>query len=475
MQAKTRKADPGFKYKLAGQYSNSLKYCYQCGTCTAACPIAKFIGIYRPSTILELAKLGVRGLPQSSAFLFCSACTLCTRHCPQGVKVHEIMQGLKELAPEDPDVRAFLYDGFGDAVAALGENMPFPVSYSWICLRPKEDDHIMINVLEEEIAKPAAKTQANGKPVAVVGSGPAGLTAAWALAKAGLRVTVYESNPVAGGMLKAGIPEYRLPKRVVDAEIEKIKAAGVDIQVNTTVDSAFFGELLEHNAAVFIASGAVKSRGLRVPGETLKGVVPALEFLKAYNLNGKAQVGKNVVVIGGGNVAMDAAGAALRCVTSRGEAPESVKLFCLEDRSTMPAHAWEIDEAAADGVEIHPSWGVSEILGENGAVAGVEFMQCSSVFDSNGRFNPVLNGRNALKVEADMVITAIGQAPDLDYLSGEVSKFRGTVDADPYTFETSVPGVYAGGDASGAASLAEAIFTGKSAAEAILRYLEVNE
>ena len=467
-----RRADPQFKGKVeANPVGETLKFCYQCGSCTSVCPISKFIKIYRPNKILELAKLGIRGLPQSNAFLFCSACTLCTKGCPQGVKVHGVMQALKEMAGGDENVCAFLAEGFEDTLKALSGDMPLPVTYGWICLRPDEGElgSIITGVFDRMLASPAPSVRpASGAPrVAVIGSGPAGLTAAWALAMAGLSVTMYESQSELGGMLKTGIPSYRLPKNVVDAEIAKIAATGVEMRVNTPVDKAFFESLRKDNAAVFVATGAFISRKLNVPGEENQGVVPALDFLKEYNLTGGADLsGKKVVVIGGGNVATDAAGAAVRCRA------ESVSLFCLEDRESMPAHEWEIKEAAEAGVSVNPSWGPKAILGE-GKVTGVDLVQCVSVFDENQKFNPKFNEKKTQTVEADIVITAIGQAPDLSYIGEEKRAFRGAV--DPYTMETSLPGVFAGGDAISGTSLLEAIQTGKTAAESILRCIAKNE
>jgi NADPH-dependent glutamate synthase beta subunit-like oxidoreductase/ferredoxin len=465
-----RRTDPSFKHKLGENgKGETLKYCFQCGSCTAVCPISKFIGVYKPNAILELAKLGIRDLPQSSAFLFCSACTLCTKGCPQGVKVHEIMQTLKDLSPGDENVSGFIAEDFDNVLETLGSDMPFPVSYSWICLRPAEGEagRVIQKAFDRVLNRPAVpikpKADAN---VAIIGAGPAGLTAAWDLAKAGLKVTVFESLSEFGGMLRTGIPGYRLPKKIVDAEIEKIKAIGVEMHKSTPVDRNFFDDILKKYAAVFIATGAFKNRKLRLDGEELAGVVSALDYLREYNLTGKAQTGKKVVVIGGGNVATDAAGTAIRC------GAESVKLFCLEDRKTMPAHEWEIDEIVSDGVEVNPSWGPQKIQGDGKKVTAVEFAFCKSVFDKDKKFNPVFDEKKHQLIEADTVITAIGQGPDLSFLNDSINTARGVVQVDPYTMETNLPNVFAGGDAvAGTASLIEAITAGKTAAKSIINYL----
>ena len=305
--------------------------------------------------------------------------------------------------------------------------------------------------------------------IVIIGSGPAGLTAAWELAKGGFAVTVFESLSVPGGMLRTGIPSHRLPKYVVDAEIDAIKALGVEILTDTTVDKAFFDGLIagEEYEAVFIATGAFVSRRLRIEGEDLPGMVSALDILQQYNMTDSAPVGKNVVVIGGGNVATDAAGAALRC------GAEQVRLFCLEDRSAMPAHEWEIAEIAAEGVELNPAWGPRAILSKDGKLTGIQVVKCTSVLDESGRFAPVYDEKSLQDIPADMVITAIGQSPDLRFLSEGIGTYRGTVQVDPYTMETNLPGVFAGGDAvAGTASLIEAITAGKTAAQSIMRYIE---
>ena len=489
------KVDPAYKDKLSdSKNGDTLKFCYQCGICSSVCPISRYIGLYRPNRIIELAKLGIRNRPASNAFLFCSACTLCTKGCPQHVRVHEIMQALKDQATTDDDVKAFIEGSFKDTVEALGREIPFPVTYSWICLRPPEEpetayDETIRSALEQALKAPPPQTTAPGpgaKRVAIIGSGPAGLTAAWELAKAGFAVTVFENKPVAGGMLRTGIPGYRLPKDVVDAEIEGIRSAGVEIQTNVTVNRAMFDYLTGSGEqtgdsektgsgfdAVFIATGMRTSRKLNVPGEDLPGVRPALEFLNEYNTTRKAGVGKNVVVIGGGNVATDSAGAALRC------GAESVKLFYRRDRKKMPAHDWEIEEILAEGVELNTSWWPRAFHGDGEKVTGAEFVFCKSVTDKDGKFNPVFDEKKTITARADTVIVAAGQAVDLSFLNDGVDVHRGYIQADPYTLETSLPNVFAGGDAvsgavGGAASLVEAIACGKTAAGSIIKCIMHN-
>jgi len=489
------RADPSFKHKLEAYAGGStLKYCYQCGTCTSVCPISKFIPIYKPNKIIEHGKLGIRNLPQSNAFLFCSACTLCTKGCPQNVRVHEVMQALKDIAPGDTQAAEFLEKGFDETIEALGREIPLPLVYSWICLRPSESgggetgadgatdgaagawNSAVKKAFERALKRPyplEVKENKSAAKVAVIGSGPAGLTAAFDLAKSGFLVTVFESLPQAGGMLRTGIPDYRLPKEYLDDEIDRLKAIGVVIKTNAPVDVGFFDQLIGWQGeykAVFIATGSYSSRKLSLDGEKLSGVIPAIEFLKEYNLNGCANISGKVVVIGGGNVATDAAGAAVRC------GAESVRLFCLESRKKMPAHEWEIEEAAACGVEINPSWGPATIFGDKHKVTGVQFKRCESVVDANGRFNPVFNDKERLDADADAVIYAIGQGPDLSFLSRSVATARGSIQTDPYTMETSLPGVFAAGDAvSGTASLIEAITGGKAAARSIKEYLQAYE
>ena len=473
------RADPKFSNKInASVNGETLKFCYQCGTCTAACPISKFIDIYKPNKILQLCKLGIRNSPQSNAFLFCSACTLCTKNCPQGVKVHRVMEAMKEQARDSAEVSAFIAKGFDEILEALSKEMPFPLAYSWICLRPSDDiesntfNNELKTALDHALGRPrpqAAHQSENAKKVAIIGSGPAGLTAAWALAKAGYKATVFESLPEPGGMLRTGIPGYRLPKDVLAAEIDGIKALGVEIKTNSVVDGRLFENLItgDEYAAVFIASGAHKSSKLGLDGETCNGVIPAIEFLREYNMTGVNVSGKNVIVLGGGNVAIDAA-----CAAKRSGA-QSVRIFYRRDRKSMPAHEWEIEEAESTGVELNLFWAPKAIISDGNNVTGVKFIRTKFVNDKNGKPSLAYNEKESLDVEVDILIPAIGQAPDLSFLSKNVATVKKSIEVNPYTMETNLPGVFVAGDiVSESASLLEAISGGKTAAQSIISFLK---
>jgi len=397
------------------------------------------------------------------------------------LKLPEIFSLLRKLTIEQgylPDVPSKLEE----TLAILREEIPFPVVYGWLCLRPCEEetkrskfDNLVLGVLQRSLANykkkevtPLPKTRK--EKIAIIGSGPAGLTVAWELLKMGFPVTVFEVLSEPGGMLRVGIPEYRLPKYVLDTEIEYIKDLGVEIRTNTAVGKVLsFNDLLkeEEYKAIFIATGAHKSRKLRVEGEDMEGIFHALDLLRQVNLRKRPKLGKRVVVIGGGNVAMDGARTALRL------GAEVVQMACLESREEMPAHEWEIREALTEGVALNVSWGPKEILGDRKKVTGVKFVRCVSVFDENGRFNPSFDETVTKVLEGDTVILAIGQAPDLSFLREKTDVLGGrAIAVDPMTMETSLPGVFAGGDAvSGPATVIEAVAAGKIAAASIDRYL----
>jgi NADPH-dependent glutamate synthase beta subunit-like oxidoreductase len=344
--------------------------------------------------------------------------------------------------------------------------------------------------------------------VAIVGGGPVGLSAAHDLALMGYSVTIFEASPVAGGMLYLGIPEYRLPRSVVEAQVREILETGdITLMLNSAAGHDFSIGALRHQGfdAVLIAVGAHKSRDLSIPGVDLDGVHRGVEFLLNVNLGYKFTIGKRVLVIGGGNVAMDVARSAAREVLRQHETPgditpsdenvaavaahemvdislsalrmgaREVGLVCLEKREEMPAALEEIEEAETEGIVMHPGFGPKQVVGREGRVVGLECLKTKYVFDANRRFNPAFYENSETIFDCDTVILAIGQAPNLDFIRPEdgvqVSP-RGLVQVNRDTLMTSAPGVFAGGDcAFGPRLIIDSVGDGKRAAVGIDEYL----
>jgi NADPH-dependent glutamate synthase beta subunit-like oxidoreductase len=305
----------------------------------------------------------------------------------------------------------------------------------------------------------------------VIGSGPAGLTAAYFLALKGYRITVFEKLPVSGGMMAVGIPEYRLPRNILETEINIIKDTGVEIQngINFGLDITL-GTLRKNGyAAVVLATGLHLSRPLNLPGKDLKGIYQGVDFLRKISLGQKISFGKQVLIIGGGNVAIDVARTTLRL------GARNVSLVCLESSVEMPAWKEEIEEALEEGVNIINGWGPSRFLGEKGQVKSVEFKRCLSVFDENGKFNPVLDEKEITVFGGDSVIIAIGQSADLSFAAKEKIQATdmGRVKVDPETLETPLPGIFAAGDIAkeDLGTVIEAIASGRKVAISIDKYL----
>ena len=413
----------------------------------------------------------------------------CRLNCPAGTNV----QGYVALISKGK---------FQEALELIKERLPFPGVLGRICHHPCErkcnrnelDEALAIRELKRFVADwamqssvlspqsseklPSASSQSpekgpeTGAKVAIVGSGPAGLTAAHDLAKMGYPVTVFEALPIPGGMLRVGIPAYRLPKDVLDREIQAILDNGVEIRTNFKVgrDITLSGLKEKGYKAIFLAIGATCSRTLKIEGIDSHGVLLGVDFLRDINLGRNISLGRRVIVIGGGNVAIDVARSALRI------GPEDVHVVCLEAREEMPAHRWEIEEAEEEGIVFHRRKGPKRVIQNQGKVRGLETIDVASVFDSEGRFNPTFIDGTERVLEGDTIIVAIGQHSDLSPFKGddgvEVTRW-GTIVADPVTLETSSSGVFAGGDAvSGPASAVEAIEAGHKAAISIDRYLK---
>ena len=347
--------------------------------------------------------------------------------------------------------------------------------------------------------------------IAVIGSGPAGLSAAHDLALLGYPVTVFEASQVPGGMMHLGIPEYRLPRDVLQAQIREILELGPELRLEARLGQDFSLSDLRRQGfkAVLLALGLHRSRDLMIPGHDMDGVVKGIDFLLNVNLGYRFSIGKRTVVIGGGNVAIDVARSALRQqqlqtleTLSSSLLPESlnpseldvamkelmdvsraalrmgareVHLICLESREEMPAYEEEIEEGLREGLKIHPSVGPKSFVGTGGRVTGVQTIRCTSVFDAQHRFNPQFEAGSETVIPCDTVILAIGQASDLSFLTpedGVETARQGTIKIDPETLMSTAPGIFAAGDiAFGPRLIISAVADGKKAAAEIDRYL----
>jgi NADPH-dependent glutamate synthase beta subunit-like oxidoreductase len=308
--------------------------------------------------------------------------------------------------------------------------------------------------------------------VAIIGAGPAGLSAAWDLAIEGYPVTVFEALPVAGGMLAVGIPEYRLPKAILQKEVDEVARLGVEIKLNTRVADAE-ALLAEGYQAVFIASGAHKGDKMGIPGEDLPGIYDAIDFLRDIILGKPLPVGNKVAVIGGGNSAIDAARVAIR------KGAKEVSILYRRELKDMPATVEEIEAAEAEGITVHTLTTPVEVIGTDGKVAGLKCVRMElGEFDRSGRRTPSPIPGSEYDLAVDMVIKAVGQRADTSFIkNGHIQLSKGgTITVDSRTLATSSAGIFAGGDAAtGPATAIEAIAAGQRAASSIRRYLQGEE
>ena len=393
----------------------------------------------------------------------------CRVACPAGINVQGYVQMIK-------------VGKYQQALNIIAEKLPLPGVIGRICPHPCEDacrraeidEPISIRLLKRFAADTADLNKVPVLPVkdkpaevGIIGSGPAGLSCAYHLIKKGIRSVIYEALPEPGGMLRVGIPDHRLPKHILKKEIEYIKGLGVEIRTNTTVKD--IKELTAKYKAVFIATGTHKPISLNIPGEDAQGVIQGVEFLKKVNMKEDVTVGKKVCVVGGGNVAIDAARSALRL------GAEQVQIIYRRTRQEMPALREEVEAAEKEGVQITYLTAPIRIIKEDGKIKAVECIKMKlGEPDSSGRRRPVPIPGTEHQIPTQQLIIAIGQRPDTELLKSFGLELNpdGTIKVDPITYETSIKGVFAGGDVQSGPDIAiRAIAAGMEAAESIARYI----
>ena len=403
-----------------------------------------------------------------------------TSPCKTACPAHIAVQGYIKLASQGK---------YTEALELIKKENPFPAVCGRICPRSCEsactrgdiDEPIAIDEIKKFIADQdlnennrfiPKKRHDYRTPVAVIGSGPSGMSCAYYLALDGYQVTVFEKQEKPGGMLTMGIPGFRLEKNVVEAEIEVLRQLGVHFRTGVEVGKDVTIQQLRQQGfqAFYLAIGAQGGRKLNIPGEDAEGVVAGVDFLRSINLGSIPAMTGKTVVIGGGNVAIDVARAAART------AAVSVDMYCLEGRSEMPALPEEIREAEEEHVAIHNGYGPKEILVKDGRAVGVVFKKCLRVFDENHRFAPQYDENDTITVETDHVLLSIGQSIQWGNLlagTAVVTRHNGTVEADPFTYQTAEPDIFAGGDVyTGPRFAIDAIAAGKEGAISIHRFVQ---
>ena len=408
-----------------------------------------------------------------------------TAPCKTACPAHIAVQGYLKLAAQGK---------YKEALQLIKRDNPFPAVCGRICNRRCEDactrgtidQAVAIDEVKRFIAQQDLNAETRFVPekvipkvdgefeekIAIIGGGPAGLSCAYYLAEKGYRPTVFEKEKQPGGMLMHGIPEFRLEKDVIEAEINVLRALGVEFRCGVEVGrDVTIPELREQGYKGFYVAIGLQSGGrLGVPGEDAEGVKAGIELMREVNLEGKKSLSGRVVVIGGGNIGADVARTALRC------GAEKVSLYCLEDYDSMPMGVEDRTECEEDGIEIHAGWGQTEILAENGKCSGIRFRKCLSVRNAEGRFAPTFDDNTTEEVPCDMVLYCIGQKVDWKgLLTGTAVELNpnGTAKADPVTYQTAEPDLFVGGDVyTGQKFAIDAIAAGKQGAVSLHRWVQ---
>ncbi|MFX1282563.1 MAG: FAD-dependent oxidoreductase [Promethearchaeota archaeon] len=481
-------------------FIRNYELCIGCTRCVRVCQDVR--GVNALGFIFSNGETIVGSVKATLKESGCKFCGACVEVCPTGaLSDKEILWAEREnslvpcrntcpLGTDVPRYIRLIAEGkFGEAAAVIREKTPLPSVLGRVCFhicetecrRGQLNDPIAICALKRFAIERDTKvweskvttSPTTGKKVAIIGSGPTGLTTAYYLARNGHSTVIFEENSEIGGMLRQGIPEYRLPREIFENDLKYIRDAGVEFKTNIIIGKELtIEDLQQHYEAIFISIGAQQAKKLKIEGVELRGVLWGLEFLNDVTQGKKVQIENRVLVIGGGGVAMDVALTALRI------GAKEVQIACLESREEMPAHEWEIQEVIDENITLHCSWGPKKIVGAKDQVEKIELVRCTDVFDENGRFNPRFDEATRKNIETDMVIMAIGQNPDLSLLEAETSvqiSPSGLISANDSDLSTNVKGIFAGGEViKGPLSVVEAIEMGRKAAISIDRYLGGN-
>jgi NADPH-dependent glutamate synthase beta subunit-like oxidoreductase len=456
--------------------NDKLKYCFECGTCTATCPVAELTPRhFNPRVLLQKISLNLHETLTQPEIWLCTWCDRCPEVCPKGINPPEIFFLARELAVRKEGYLRIVRD----ALRIIERETPLSSVVGSVCMskvaHPPAVKEIRLLVAglarkrERKRGDPMLKTR--GEKIAVIGSGPAGLTAAYELIKKGYPVTVFETLPKSGGMLRFGIPEYRLPKILLDVDIDQIRALGVEIRNNVGLGRKLEIRdlLLRGYGAVFISIGAHKSNRMDVGTEESGDVVYALDFLKEANMGLNEKIGDRVVIIGGGNVAVDSARVAKRI------GAKDVSILYRRSREEMPANPLEVQDAVKEGVKFRFCAVPKKVLDKDRKVTAIECNETRlGELDETCRRRPIPIEGSEFIVKCDKLILAIGETPKLFPIpKGMEISSRDTILVDPISMESTLPGVFAGGDVvSGPATLMEAIVAGRRAAVSIDLYLQ---
>ena len=455
--------------------------CNGCGECEPECPVVRkdvFNG--ELSERKAIYRLYPQAIPNVFTIDKGDAMAPCRSACPAGVNV----QGYVALIAKGK---------YPEAVELIREKMPFAGVCGRICHHPCED-HCNRSEIDEPVSirnlkrfaadrelerlrngdesreaiVPASDVASRDQRVAVIGGGPSGLTCAYDLVRQGFSVTLFEASEKLGGMMRTGIPDYRLPKDYLDYEIDRMVRQGIEVRTEQALGQDFTLEELREQGyqAAFLAIGAQRAKKIPLEGGRSKGVLYGIPFLRQISQGKRPSVGNKVAVIGGGNVAIDVARSALRLGSQ-------VTIVYRRTRKEMPAHSWEVEEALEEGVSLRSSWSPSRVIYDQQGVEALEVERCITVYKGNGERSLEVDPEQKEKLQTDTIILATGQECDLSSIEGWLDINKDLIQTDPLTLETSREGVFAGGDVvMGPSSLVESVAQGHRAAESILRYLD---